>query len=537
MHKRICFPEYAREGDQFVVPANQTAYPGTSPRVRIRNVDSQSGMIYSGSDKEVARDLARERYRRQNDSGFAYKMGKKDFDTLVKEAERDILVQKITKAQENKASQDVTVRLNRIQIENIEKQRLDLANKYPGIAAMSYAASATGSAAAAHNLQLDLSTERVGIAGTEARAEVLRSRLGHLQKQAEQLSKIGPKIEQLERRKEIEEANYKYFQSSLEKARIDEALDPSKMPNISVVQKPSPAMRTTSGLKKKVLALAGGGLAAGIALALLIEFVVDRTVKRPLELTTRLRIPMLLWIPYLKHRGRLALIWRGGGSLEAPRRTRGRMIVPWDIDHFIRPFAEAMRDRLTLYFQMTNLTRKPKLVAVTGCSRKAGASTLAAGLAAALSETGDGKVLLVDMNVARAGVHPFFRGAPACSLTEALVGAPAPTGENLYLAVATSEHAPKAQLIPRRFHDLVPHLKASDFDYIIFDMPPLTQTSSITLAIAAFMDKILLVAEAEKSNRDVVRRIYMELAAVNASVSAVLNKTRFYTPKWLHGEY
>ena len=95
-----------------------------------------------------------------------------------------------------------------------------------------------------------------------------------------------------------------------------------------------------------------------------------------------------------------------------------------------------------LYFELNRMNHKPKLVAVTDCSEGAGASTLAGGLAAALSETGDGKVLLVDMNVGRPEVHPFFRGTPACSLTEALVGAPAPAGENLYLAVATSPDAP-----------------------------------------------------------------------------------------------
>ena len=51
-------------------------------------------MTYSGGDREMARQLARERYRNQNDTGFAYRMGKKDYDTLVKEAEQDILVQK-----------------------------------------------------------------------------------------------------------------------------------------------------------------------------------------------------------------------------------------------------------------------------------------------------------------------------------------------------------------------------------------------------------------------------------------------------------
>ena len=105
------------------------------------------------------------------------------------------------------------------------------------------------------------------------------------------------------------------------------------------------------------------------------------------------------------------------------------------------PFSEAIRDRLILYFELNRMNHKPKLVAVTGFSEGAGTSTLAGGLAAALSETGDGKVLLVDMNVGRPEIHPFFRGAPACSLTEALVGEPAQAGENLYLARAAPPDA------------------------------------------------------------------------------------------------
>ena len=43
----------------------------------------------------MAHALARERYRHQNDSGFSYQAGKKNFDTLVKEAGQDIIQQKI----------------------------------------------------------------------------------------------------------------------------------------------------------------------------------------------------------------------------------------------------------------------------------------------------------------------------------------------------------------------------------------------------------------------------------------------------------
>ncbi len=89
-------------------------------------------------------------------------------------------------------------------------------------------------------------------------------------------------------------------------------------------------------------------------------------------------------------------------------------------------------------------------------------------------------------------------------------------------------------MIPKKFYNLVPHFKASDFDYIVFDMPPLDK-SSATLAMAGSMDKVLVVIEAEKSNGDLVKRACSELIAAKANVSGILNKTRSYAPKWLQG--
>ena len=161
---------------------------------------------------------------------------------------------------------------------------------------------------------------------------------------------------------------------------------------------------------------------------------------------------------------------------------------PWESGHFIQPFCQAIRDRLMLYFERNRMTYKPKLVALTGCSPGAGASTIAAGLAASLSEVCDGKVLLVDKG-----------------------------------------------LDPKRFFAMIAEYKASDFEYVIFDMPSLTNTSA-TLAMAGFMDKVLLVVEAEVSNREVVKRAYAELAGAKANVSAIFNKSRSYGPKWLAGD-
>jgi Mrp family chromosome partitioning ATPase/capsular polysaccharide biosynthesis protein len=378
------------------------------------------------------------------------------------------------------------------------------------------------------------------VAGVKAKVETLKARLRDIQQRTKQLSELGPQIEDLERKREMDEANYKYFAASLEKARIDEALDPSKMPNISAVQRPSPPMLETKTRNKIALGLAGGGVALGIALALLRGLVLKRTVGRPLDLETQLHIPLMLSIPYSSARnGHLALPQNGSAANPGAlaKRPHHSKLAPWEAGHFIRPYCDAIRDRLGLYFELNHLTHKPKLVGVAGFSEAAGTSTLAAGLAASLSETNDGKVLLVDVNLGPEDVHTFFKGKPAYSLSAALKprGAIASAADNLYLATVGSPSAGPAQLGLKKFFDMMPNLKASDFDYIIFDMPPLGQTSP-TWGMAAFMDKLLLVVEAEKNNRELIKRGYGKLVAERDNVGVVVNKARSYVPKWLDAE-
>lgn len=383
-------------------------------------------------------------------------------------------------------------------------------------------------------------SEKARLAGMQAKIEVIKSRLRDVQQRTKQLSELRPQIEELERKREMDEANYKYFAASLEKARIDEALDPSKMPNISAVQRPSPPILETETRDKIALGLAGGGVALGIALALFRGLFLNQTVGRPLELETRLHIPLMISIPRSSGRnGHLALPLNGSpanpGAI-AKRRHHSKL-APWEAGHFIRPYCDAIRDRLGLYFELNHLTHKPKLVGVAGFSKAAGTSTLAAGLAASLSETNDGKVLLVDVNLGPEEVHSFFKGKPAYPLNKALKPSDsiASAADNLYLATVGSPNAGPAQVGLKKFFDMMPNMKASDFDYIIFDMPPLGQTSP-TWGMAPFMDKLLLVVEAEKNNREVIRRSYGKLIAERNNVAVVVNKARSYVPKWLDSE-
>jgi len=422
------------------------------------------------------------------------------------------------------------VKANQAEIDEVENQRRNLEKEYPDLP--------TRVPGSSQGKELDPGSEAAHLAGVQAKRDALASRMHDLKERIQQLSQLGSQIAGLERQKQMQEDNYKYFETTLEKARVDEALDPSKIPNISAVQRPSPPMLVTSTRNKIMLGSAVGGLALAVGFALLKELFLTRTVRRPVEVEKFVGISPFLWIPY-DSKPNMASASRGNGKVDAivPKAASRRNLAPWDAGHFIRPYAEAIRDRLGLYFEHHHLTHKPKLVGVAGFSKGAGTSTLAAGLAAALSETNEGKVLLVDINLGPNQVHPFFKGKPAYSLNAALQpnGPIDSAAENLYLATVGSPNAGPAQLGLKRFFDLMPNLKASDFDYIIFDMPPLNQTSP-TWGMAAFMDKVLLVIEAEKNTRDAARRGYQRLMAERDNVSIVLNKARSYGPRSLELE-
>jgi Mrp family chromosome partitioning ATPase len=432
----------------------------------------------------------------------------------------------------------------RQKIASVEKVQKGLEAEYPKLSKMQLASSSGG--APVH----DWTDEAAQIVALQAGLKVLANHLEKLTAEARNINELEPAIVDLQRKKAIEENKYLHFTTSLEQSRFDEALSAGKMANINVAQNPSPPYRESRQLVKTLATVVGIGVFGGIALAFVFELFLDPTVRRPGEIETHLRLPLFLTIPYTRRNGHLKLPGRSSAKnlppsvgqpneaskeLAANPTSSGGEVVPWQTSDGLRSYYEALRDRLVTFFEIRNLTHKPKLIAVTGCAKGAGVTTIATGLAASLSETGDGSVLLVDMTVGQAAAHPFFKGKAACGLADALEGEKRDTAmvqENLYMAVEGGNGDKLPRILPRRFNSLVPKLKASDYDYIIFDMPPVSQIS-ITPRLAGFMDMVLLVIESEKTDREAVKRATSMLTESKANVSAILNKNREYVPKRL----
>ena len=196
---------------------------------------------------------------------------------------------------------------------------------------------------------------------------------------------------------------------------------------------------------------------------------------------------------------------------------------------------DGLRERLMTYFEIQDLNlKKPKLVGVTACHDGAGVSTLAGELASALSRSGEGNVLLVDMKMEKGRTQSFHNGTPGCGLEQAL-GADskgeAQIEKNLFLAgfEENEQDENAGRPLPARFTHLVPKLKASDYEYIIFDMPTVSPTSP-TPRLASYMDVTLLVLESGKTAQKPAARALALMRESRASVTAVLNKYRPQVP-------
>ncbi len=468
----------------------------------------------------------------------------------------------------------------RAQVADLQKQKDKLEADFPALARMNVAASSQ----AARPGAVDPAAEFGRIAAIQAKIKVLTSQLSDVRAEAATADQMEVTIMELRRRLSLEEENYKYYSSSLEQARIDEALGPNRVSNISTIQDPSPPFVDRAKFFKRLAIVAFGGILVGVAWALSIEWYFDRSVRRPIDIERLVRVPLFLTIPDIGRNGHRRLAKPAGkealrlpapaaasapalenellDALAAPGESladrieatlpkpdavagtrKGALVpsgshtrvIPARMENLaLYPFYETLRDRLVSYFESINLTHKPKLVAVTGLSKSAGVTTIAAGLAQTCSETGEGNVLLVDMTPGQAAAQQFYKGKAVCGLDEILEAKDnAQVQENLYVVTEGSSTDQLSRILPTRFNQLVPRLKASDFDYIIFDMPPISQIS-ITPRLAGFMDMVLLTIESEKTGRDVVQRACSLLAKSKAHVGVVLNKTKAYVPSKLN---
>jgi succinoglycan biosynthesis transport protein ExoP len=167
-------------------------------------------------------------------------------------------------------------------------------------------------------------------------------------------------------------------------------------------------------------------------------------------------------------------------------------------------FAESLRGIRSALLLSPEGTSK-RLLAVTSSVPGDGKTTFTTNFAITLANSGN-RTLLIDADLRRGNVHGYFEQPLEEGLAEvlegklSLSGAIRETGVNnlFFMRAGARPSNPSELLIGPGTKDLIMALRRQ-FDYVIFDCPPLTAIDD-TFSVAAFLDGLFFVVRAGKTS-------------------------------------
>ena len=381
--------------------------------------------------------------------------------------------------------------------------------------------------------------ERARIASSQAMIEVLEEQEAQAVEKLAGLRSNERRIVDLERQCEILSASYHRFSDALGMAKSNLALAPEQLSNISEAQPATlPVRPERREMRKKVLMAGAAGAALPWGLALVLEVLAANALRRPSDVERALNVPTLAAIPF--HQG-----LRKPFAQDDPARLLRDPNVgspPGDappggarfLDDAVEGYFDTLRHRVHASGVLDG--EVPHLVGVASCKAGAGTTTVATGLALAMSAVDDENVLFVDGNL-RVGGAARMLGIPASSdVPHALPngGSSVPVQQGLdFLPSGNVDRRLVRTSIGRRFRDLVSYLRDAQYSTVIVDLPPVDDASS-TLQLAGLLDGVILVIESEKVSREKALTTLQQLRSADANViGVVFNKKRDYVPDWL----
>jgi uncharacterized protein involved in exopolysaccharide biosynthesis len=142
----------------------------------------------------------------------------------------------------------------------------------------------------------ELAKAKADLSGYQARQIALTTIIGVYQDQSRKLEEQGILQGDLMRTAKEDESNYMLYTKKKEEARIEDALDRTRLLNVSVVQTPMlPSIPTRSPL---IFALVAVLLASAVSLGVVFAIdYADQSFRTPSEVMSELRIPVLAAVP------------------------------------------------------------------------------------------------------------------------------------------------------------------------------------------------------------------------------------------------
>ncbi|MEA3248000.1 MAG: polysaccharide biosynthesis tyrosine autokinase [Gemmatimonadota bacterium] len=344
------------------------------------------------------------------------------------------------------------------------------------------------------------------------------ARLQKIPEQALELNK-------LERNRRVIEEMITIVQSQLKEAEISAAVSDSTASMLDDAITPSQQTGSSETLIYAVAILSG--LIVGVFVAFLRDWL-DTTIRSERDLAGIVGATVVGIIPNLQQQSRSA-------GYRLPAASQGDQ-PPAAGREFQTPAAEAYR---TLRTNLNYLTppRAPHVIVITSALPGDGKTTTTVNLAVTLAHQGQ-RVILIDAETRRGTVHEVFGIPPAPGFFDLMYGQASPgecirrvqmegggTIDVLPLGSSPSVN-PADLLVAARLEPLFERLRGQ-YDYVLLDTPPLNLFTDAAL-IGAHADALLLVARADKTDRDELRYAVQQLRNVQVTLAgAILNDVEF----------
>ena len=183
-----------------------------------------------------------------------------------------------------------------------------------------------------------------------------------------------------------------------------------------------------------------------------------------------------------------------------------------------------------------------KTILFNGTMNGCGCSTTAFNFAMSLARNSSSEILLLEVNLRTPGLKQMLQLKEAPDLVEAvsnpnqsILEALKVEFENLYaICCGVASHAgPTGFFESSEFNKFFERARKR-FDYVILDAPPVPIFSEFRV-LCRKVDGVVLVILSEKTRRQVAQKAKKEIEAAGGNIlGVVLNKRKYYIPRWLY---
>ncbi|MFI5179195.1 MAG: GumC family protein [Vicinamibacterales bacterium] len=316
-------------------------------------------------------------------------------------------------------------------------------------------------------------------------------------------------------------SNRQVYESLLARQKELSVQSNSRANNVRVIDRAEvPKVPITPGGRRTWLMSIAIGLVLAVGVAFGLDYMND-TIKTPEDVTRRLKLPFLGLVPSV----------------------RGDKHPVLTSSHVPHDFGEAFRSlRTSLIAKYPS--EGTKIIVVTSAQPLEGKTTTAANIAMALAY-GGARVLLIDGDMRRPGMHRPLRLTNERGLSQVLIGQARVrdviqrTVDPNLLAITAGKTPPNPSelLASERMKTLLANLSHGPFDWILIDTPPVLAVTDAVI-LAPLVSGITFVVGAEMTRRRLAERALETIMQSHPKiVGVVLNKVDFARNKYYYSRY